>query len=149
MAQLSDFATRGKVTAVKDELVVFQPSDTNYELHLVTAGSGYGGPLNVPVFAYVRGTARKIWTVPSGGNFITPIVGPTRIVQGRVRHVGPNSIVVRAGADVIVELPSDDSAIDLAQGAVGVGSMVNVTLHPGATFELARQPAGAGAAALK
>ena len=75
-----DFPARGKVIRVVDDnAVIFAPSNTTYELKLVTA-SKYDGPVGSLIDAIIRGNARKCWTVASGGNFITPIHGPPRIV---------------------------------------------------------------------
>ena len=128
----------GKVIAVRDEgkTVVFAPRGTSYELHL-KAVTPYTGPLNAPVDAIIRLTARKVYTVPSGGNFITPIMGPPKIVQGRVRSANDRELVIRAGANFVVTLPAADSAIDLANGPIAINTMVNVVALPGATFELA------------
>ena len=142
----SEFVTTGKVLAVKDGLVVFRPRQTNYELHLRTEGQ-YGGPVDRPVEVRIRAVARKVWTVPSGGNFVTPIIGTPRIVQGRVRHADDRQLVLVAGASFLIELPALDSAIDLPNGAITVGCMVNVTLLPGASLELVSQPATQAAAA--
>lgn len=144
MPSLADFAARGKVIRVNDDSVVFQPKDTNYELQLATAGR-YDGPVNVPVSARVRATVRKLLTVPSGGAFISPIFGPPRIVQGRVRHVEESAIVVQAGLAVVLELPAADHQLDLNNGPITVGKMVNAIVLPGATFELVDSPVSASA----
>src|SRR4029077_10731794 len=123
---------RGKVIDVRENVVVFCPHGTSYELHLRTEGP-YDGPRDAPVLALIRATARKVYTVPSGGNFIAPIFGPPRILQGRVRFLDDRFLVVQAGAKVIVELPGADSAIDLGEGAVTQNKMVNVVAFPGAT----------------
>jgi hypothetical protein len=103
----AEFAGPGKIVAVKDALVVFAPRGTSYELHLKTPGGGqYAGATNTPLDALVRVTARKVWTVPSGGNFISPIMGPPKIIQGRVKRVGESQIVVHAGANFVVDLPT-------------------------------------------
>jgi hypothetical protein len=125
----------GKVTAINGTIVTFLPADTSYELQLLCPG--YDGPIGKPVLGTIRISARKIWTVPSGGNFIAPIFGPPRIVQGRVRRLEQGSMVVQAGVAVLVELPDDDIAYDLARGPVRVGALVNVTALPGAQFSLA------------
>lgn len=138
MPSPTDFPTTGKVTTVLDDGVVFNPRGTTYQLHLKTAGP-YTGPVNSPVEAIIRATGRKLWSVPSGGNFVVPIVGPPKIVQGRVRYLDPQVLVLQAGANVVVEVPSADSAIDLASGAITVGMIVNATTFAGATFELAGQ----------
>jgi hypothetical protein len=128
--------TRGKVIAVKDRIVVFVPRGTNYQLHVQTS-TQYTGPLNAPVDAVIRGTGRKVWSVPSGGNFVAPIVGSPRIAQGRVKQVTDLQVVVHAGPSFLIDLPPVDSAIDLPSGPIAAGAMVNVTLLPGVTFELA------------
>lgn len=132
--------TTGKVIAVKDGLVLFRPRNTNYELHLRTEGQ-YAGVLNAPVDARIRATGRKVWTVPSGGNFVVPIMGSPRIVQGRVKSIGEREIIVHAGGNFIIALPSADSAIDLPNGPISVNTMVNVTIMPGASIEFIPEPA--------
>jgi len=141
MPSPTDFATPGKVIAINDGgIVVFAPRGTTYELHLKTQ-TPYTGLIGAPVEAFIRLSARKLYTVPSGGNFITPIMGPPKIVQGRVRYADERQIVLKAGANVIVALPSADTAMDLNNGAIALNTMVNVVALPGATFELAGQPA--------
>jgi hypothetical protein len=126
----------GKVTSVKDGKIIFAPSNTNYELELVCAN--YAGPLNKPVKGTIRVRARKVWTVPSGGNFITPLFGPPKIIQGRVRHLERNVLVVHGGTPITVDLPDEDIVYDLANGPIAQNVMVNVTAFAGGTFELAK-----------
>ena len=144
MPSLAAFAARGKVIRVNDDSVVFQPKDTNYELQLVTKGK-YDGPVNVPVNVQVRATVRKLLTVPSGGAFISPIFGPPKTVQGRVKHVEEGAIVVQAGMPFVLDLPSADHQLDLNNGPITVGHMVNAIVLPGATFELMGSTVGASA----
>lgn len=136
----TDFTTSGKVTAVRDGGIVFHPKETNYQLKL--EGS-YDGPLNTPVEILIKAIARKVWTVPSGGNFVTPIFGPPRIVQGRVLYLDERTVVLRAGADFIVDLPAAESAYDLQRGPIELNNMVNCTLLPGAKFEMRVAPLAA------
>ena len=133
-----DFPTRGKVLRTTETGVVFAPHGTTYQLHLNTT-QPYTGPIDKPIRAILRGRARKVYTIPTGGNFITPIVGPTRIVQGWVLYVDDRQLVVEGGAKFLIELPISDPAIDLNEGPLAVNNRVNVTLFPGATFELAPQ----------
>ena len=130
-----EFATPGKIVAVNDDSVVFAPRGTSYEMHLRTA-TRYAGATNTPVEAVIRVTARKVWTVPSGGNFISPIQGPPKIVQGRVRQADERQLVVHAAATFLVDLPSAEHAVDLPSGPIALGHMVNVTALPGATIEI-------------
>ena len=75
--------------------------------------------------------------MPSGGNFVAPITGQPRTIQGRVRAIEPGRIVVHAGTNFDVAIPDSDAVCDLANGPIAVGRMVNVTALPGATFEVA------------
>ncbi|HVT89022.1 MAG TPA: hypothetical protein VHD56_09240 [Tepidisphaeraceae bacterium] len=133
MPSINDFPARGQIKQMDADKLVFLPAGTNYELHLKNAGSE---PLQTsrPIEGLIRVTARKMWTVPSGGNFIQPIFGPPRIIQGRVKWLDDRLMVVHAGTDFVVEIPAASQAIDLANGAIQAGSMVNVTAMPGATF---------------
>jgi hypothetical protein len=132
------------VIRVSADSVVFQPMDTNYELQLVTKGK-YDGPVNIPINVQVRATVRKLLTVPSGGAFISPIFGPPKTVQGRVKHVEEGVIVVQAGMPFVLELPSADHQLDLNNGPITVGHMVNAIVLPGATFALVGSPVGTSA----
>jgi hypothetical protein len=131
-----DFPTKGKVISAAGGMVVFQPKGASYEFHLK---GDYNGAPSIPVECVIRGQARKIYTVPSGGNFTTPIQGPPRIIQGWVLYADDSRIIVHAGGNYVVDLPNDDAAISLDEGPIAVNRIVNVTLLPGASFELARQ----------
>jgi hypothetical protein len=135
MPSLLDFPARGQVIEARNNTIVFQPQGTTYQMHLLTE-EPYAGTLHVPVNARIRVSARKIYTVPSGGNFVQPIFGPPRIVQGRVKFIDDSSIIVHAGVAFVVDLPGADSAIDLTEGQIRVGHIVNAVVLPGATFEL-------------
>lgn len=135
MATATVFPASGKVTAVREGLVIFSPAGTNYEMHLVCPG--YSGPVNTPVKGVIRVNARKVYTVPSGGLFITPIFGPPKIIQGRIRTLDEQSMVLHAGgASIAVDFPANDDAFDLQSGPLTVGRMANVVALPGGTFEL-------------
>jgi hypothetical protein len=136
MPSSSDFPAQGKVIRVEEGFVIFAPSNTNYELKLI-ALPRYDGPVDKVVEVFISATARKLWTVSSGGNFLTPIQGPTRIVQGRIKYLDEKVMVVQAGAPVVIELPILDTACDLNAGPLTVGSLVNATLVPGARLQLA------------
>ena len=135
MASVSDFPARGKIIAMQDRVVVFAPSNTNYEIRLDAEGSLEGAKIGTPVEALLTVAARKVWTVPSGGNFISPIFGPPRVVQGRIRYLDDQRMVVQAGVPIVVELPSDPAAYDLVRGALTVGGLVNIAAQDGATFQ--------------
>jgi hypothetical protein len=135
------FIARGKVVETKDSTVVFTPLDTNYQLYLETNGR-YTGPMNQIVEARIRAKARKVYTVPSGGGFIAPIFGSPRTIQGRALLVEDRQLVLRASIPITIELPQSEDAIDLDDGSISVGAIVNVVAFPGATFELVPSSAG-------
>lgn len=134
MSSENEFLARGKVIKVEEKSVVFAPSNSSYELHL-EVNAKYDGPADTLVDVRITAKARKVWTVPSGGNFVTPIMGAPRIVQGRVRHLTDRLAVIQASAPILVELPADDNAYDMNNGPITVGRMLNATLLPGAKFE--------------
>ncbi len=131
--------TKGRTLSVKGGVVIFQPRGTTYELHLAEPEGGWPGVVGKPTSGVLRVKARKVYSVPSGGSFVVPIMGTPRIVQGRVTDVlegGVNRrIVLQAGATVVVDLPADDHAIDLGEGEIGQGSLVNVVCEPDAWIE--------------
>src|SRR5687767_1980472 len=114
MAHATDFPARGKVISVRDGVVRFSPAGTNYELHLIPEDRTYDGPTVVPAKGSIRVEARKLWTVPSGGNFIALSSGPPRTIQGPVRYLDEQTPVVQAVTFVIIALPPGDTAYDLA-----------------------------------
>jgi hypothetical protein len=119
-------------------MVVFIPAGTSYELYL--AGT-YDGAIGELIDCTVKAKARKVYTVPSGGNFITPIFGTPKIVQGRVLKASEQQLVIHSNIPFIIDLPRNDSAIDLDEGGISVGKMVNAVLMAGASFELAAKMA--------
>lgn len=134
-ASPSDFVARGKVIGIKEGVVIFSPAGLNYELHF-TPLTPYTGPLDQYIEARLRVKARKVYTVPSGGNFVSPLFGPPRTMQGRVLFADEKTVVIRAGAPIAVELPDAADSIDLSEGLIRVGAIVNAVGLPGATFEL-------------
>ena len=136
MPSPTDFPARGKIIEVRGAIAVFQPAGTNYQIHVELSGDAKPEVSTHPIECIIRVNARKVYTVPSGGNFIQPIFGPPRIIQGRVKFADNNTIVVQAGVPIVCTLPAADSAIDLSEGQIRVGHMANVVALPGATMQL-------------
>lgn len=136
MTITADLAAKGVIRrTLGDGRVVFAPLDANYELHLLSPSTFADGQ---HVRGVVRCVARKVYTVPSGGGFVQPVLGPPRIVQGRVVTLDEREIVVRAGnVTFVVELPTGKDTIDLHSGDIAAGSLVNVVVMPNARFEAA------------
>jgi hypothetical protein len=63
-------------------------------------------------------------------------MGPPRILQGRVKAVSDGELTLNCGVVVNVRLPSEAGAVELAQGPIEVGTLVNVVLLPGTTLEV-------------
>jgi hypothetical protein len=139
MPSVNDFPARGRITAFNDNLVIFAPVGTNYEIHLAPA-PGFAAAVGSLVSAIIRVKGRRLWSIPSGGNFIAPIFGPPKTIQGRVRYADNDQIVVHAGTPIVVSLPTADTAFDLNNGAIGVGKLVNVVAFAGAQIELLPEP---------
>ncbi len=135
MPTVCDFPACGKIIAMENRAVVFAPANTNYEIRLDAEGSLDGAQIGVMTEGLIRLDARKVWTVPSGGNFISPIFGPPRTVQGRIRYLDDNQMVIQAGVPIVVRLPSDPDAYDLVRGPLTVGILVNIAAQSGGTFE--------------
>jgi hypothetical protein len=134
MTITTQLAAKGKVLRLLEDGsgVVFHPIETNYELHL--AGN-YTGPVGRHLYGVAHVKARKIYSVPSGGNFVQPVLGTPRIIQGRVLSLDERHLVVKAGGVFVVELPEGKDTLDLNSGDIRVGTLVNVVAQPGATFE--------------
>jgi hypothetical protein len=135
MPTATDFPARGKIVEARDGIVVFQPENTTYELHLATQGV-YDGPINRPIEGLIRVKARKAWTVTSGGLWVAPIAGRPRTIQGRVRLIEGNQLVLHAGTPFLVDLPEGDATLSLLTGPIALNHMVNVVAFPGSRFEL-------------
>ncbi len=133
MPSANDFPARGTIKQFSDGFVVFVPANSNYELKL--SSDAYAGRIGAMVEGMIRVKARRLWTVSSGGNFVSPIFGPPKTIQGRVIYVDQQVMVVHAGVNIVVELPAGDAALDLGNGGIGEDALVNVVAFSGATFE--------------
>ncbi|MFT3786825.1 MAG: hypothetical protein QM770_11770 [Tepidisphaeraceae bacterium] len=136
MTLTDEAISKGKVLRTENGRAIFAPAGANYEHHM--EAPTYAGPIGKPVRVVLRAKARKIYSMPSGGAFVTPILGTPRIIQGRVMTLDETSVTIHGGgARFVVELPTGKDTVDLQAGAIGVGSFVNAVVLPGATLELA------------
>ena len=115
-------------TATKLGFLKITIPNTNYELHLY--------PVNPPraavgkrIIGEIRARARRIDVVETGGQYIEPVYGRPRRVQGTVIAVNTDAIVVDAGVPVHItptdprQKPSDFQvdqfvSFDVMEGAV-------------------------------
>ena len=138
----SQYPARGKIVRSEGALEVFAPAHTSYQLHLAFAGdAAVLAPGNTAVV--IRVQARKVLGVIGGGNFVAPIYGPPRTLQGRIIQLDGRQMVLQCGFPVVVDLPQEADALDLTFGPLQVGGRVNVAAMPGASFELCEAPAAA------
>ena len=135
MSTSHDFPAKGKIIAANDGIVVFSPENTNYEIQMELEGDIRSVKVGVWTQGHIVVHARKILTVGGGGNFVAPIFGPPRKIQGRIRYIDEDQMVIQAGVPMIVKLPHDSACFELAHGQVAVGKMVNVDVLPGVTFQ--------------
>jgi len=109
--------------------IVFGVPNTSYQMHLVPTS-----PISVAVGKRLIGTirvqARRIDVVGTGGQFVEPVFGRPRRVQGTVVRVEGGAVVVDAG------VPIHALPMDARQKAeqFEVGQMVSFDAVAGATF---------------
>src|SRR5690349_21597420 len=86
-------------TAVKPGYIVLAIPNTNYELHLIP-----DAPVRTPPGKRLIGTihaqARRIDTVGTGGQYVEPVFGRPRRVQGTVLRAENGAVVVDAGMPI-------------------------------------------------
>jgi hypothetical protein len=137
MPQLNDFLAKGQLLSSDGTTARLAITGFNYELELASTAVRPPGTL---VCGVIRAKARKVLTIPTGGNFVQPIFGSPKVIQGRIRYVEGNTLVVQAGTLFHVELPTSDDAIDLNNGSLSVGCTINATIFPGAALTLVDAP---------
>ena len=71
------------------------------------------------VAGVVRAPARKAEVVSDGGNYVEPLFGRPRRMQGRVveQHPKTNELLVQVGYPVRVKLPHGQSVVDFPVGS--------------------------------
>lgn len=119
--------------SISDGVGIFKIPGTQYQLHL-----GVEDDLDDAVGARVRGRihgqALRMHHSPAGGNFIEPLEGRPRIVQGTVLAVDPGAheVVVDLVVPIRLAIPEDQTT-----GSFATGDMVNFYMEPGARFHRA------------
>lgn len=103
---------------------------TEYVLDLV-AGGATSTPLGKRLTGVVSGRAQKLHRSHAGGEFIEPVEGHPRIVQGRVRETDPtgNRLLLQAVVPMWITLSADQSARSFM-----AGDIVNFYMESGVVF---------------
>jgi hypothetical protein len=83
------------------------------------------------VSGVVSGRAQKLHRAHAGGEFIEPVEGHPRIVQGRVRETDPtgNRLLLQAVVPMWITLSADQSARSFMPGDI-----VNFYMESGVVF---------------
>ncbi len=115
--------------AIGTPQIVFGVLNTSYELHLVPAGEIKAGK-GKRLVGTIAAQARRIDLVGTGGQFIEPVMGRPRRVQGTVIRAEGGAVVVDAG------IPIHCTPADPRQTAdqFAPGQLVSFDVLDGATF---------------
>jgi hypothetical protein len=119
-----------KLVSLDAGLGTFAVPGTGYRLTLHVP-EGFDAPIGRRIRGHVRGRALRMHRTGAGGNFIEPLDGRPRIVQGTVLAVDPdaNEVLLDLVVPIRLEMFEGQSASEFA-----TGEMVNFYMHPGATF---------------
>jgi hypothetical protein len=118
-----------EATATKPAHVVLTFPNTSYQMHLVPDGE-VTGEVGKRIVGTIRASARRVDECRSGGRYVEPVYGRPRRVQGMVRAIEDDAIVVDAGVPIRCTLT------DARQkpGDFEVGDFVTFDVLDGATF---------------
>lgn len=131
---------RGTLVSSSPTRVVVGFAGTEYQLHLDPERATTTMP-GKRVIGIIKGQARRVDQVRTGGQFVEPVMGRPRIVQGRVVEVNAaaagtgtpgnsgGTITVQAPMPIILKLNELQRAEQFK-----VGDLVNTHVMPGATF---------------
>lgn len=109
---------------------IFAVPGTGYRLTLEVP-EGFDAPIGRRIRGRVRGRALRMHRTGAGGNFIEPLDGRPRIVQGTVLAIDPaaDEVLMDLVVPIRLEMFEGQSASEFA-----TGEMVNFYMHPGASF---------------
>lgn len=86
-------------TATKQGFVKFLVPNTSYELHLIPTGDIRTQP-GKRLIGTIRAKARRIDVVTTGGQFVEPVIGRPRRIQGTVLAIKDGAVVIDAGVTI-------------------------------------------------
>ncbi len=121
---------RGVLDSQHDGQIVLAVPGTSYQIHL----SVYQ-PVNTPagkrLVGTIRGQARRIDVVRTGGRYIEPVMGRPRRIQGTVVAIDAagQTLTVDAGVPMVCKVDGIQRADQFA-----VGQLVALDLVPGTGF---------------
>ena len=129
-SQISPEIAEFKLVHLDAGVGTFAVPGTGYRLELQVP-EGCDAPIGRRIRGRVRGQALRMHRTGAGGNFIEPLDGRPRIVQGTVLAIDPtaNEVLLDLVVPIRLEMFEGQSA-----GEFATGEMVNFYMHPGATF---------------
>lgn len=121
---------RARLEESGPEGFVISVPGTEYVLRLHLKGATSVAP-GKRISGVITGSAQKVHRASAGGEFIEPVEGHPRIVQGRIREVdaSANRVLLQAVVPMWISLEAGQSARDFA-----AGDFVNFYMESGVTF---------------
>jgi hypothetical protein len=121
--------------APKKPFVRLAFANTQYDLHLAPLGP-VQCEVGKRILGTIRGEARRVDIVTTGGRYMEPVIGRPRRVQGTVVAIdaASNTLVVDAGAPVHLTLTAPGQKAE----KFSVGALVSCDVMDGATFSQAK-----------
>lgn len=125
-------------TATKPAFLSFGVAGTSYQIHLLYADSSNAtlqaklGTISKRLIGTIHAQAKRIDIVQTGGQYVEPVMGRPRRVQGSVVAIKGNEVVVDAG--VPIHCTPTDPRQNAAQ--FQVGQFVSFDVMDGARFDV-------------
>ncbi len=118
------------VQVIADDHIVLAFADTSYEMHLVPTQL-IDTPVGKRISGTIRAQARRIDIVHTGGQYVEPVYGRPRRIQGRIiaTDLTTSSVTVAAPMPIICKTDGRQRAGDFQ-----IGDFVTLGAESGATF---------------
>ena len=124
--------SRGVLAERHADHIVLSIPGTDYRLHLLTAAP-VTGEVGKRIRGVIRGQARRIDVVVTGGRYVEPVYGRPRRVQGSIDAVDTDAdtvtVRIHDAAAIVCRTDGRQRAADFR-----VGQFVSLDVTPGATF---------------
>ena len=106
------------VDSVENGTITLRVPGMNYRNSFAIKGNGDGLSPGSRVHGTIHAPAWKVDRVELGGNYVEPLFGRPRRMQGTILAVNPasNELTVRVGYDATVKLPEKYRAADFQVG---------------------------------
>jgi len=129
-SQISPEIAEFKLLDLDAGVGTFAVPGTGYRISLVVP-EDFDAPTGRRIRGRVRGHALRMHRTSAGGNFIEPLEGRPRIVQGTVLAIDPatDEVILDLVVPFRIAMAEGQSAKEFA-----TGEMVNFYMHPGASF---------------